>query len=268
MSEAIKLPTALRTGSVLDDVPRATVPDLPAEEEASEGGPSSPVGGGTDGLAGNDIAPAPADGSAPTGGAAPAGGAAGPHADHDQPSLVDLESRWQETADSEAWQPPAARRRRRRVRAGAVVVLVGLLAVIGYGAWRINGDDQLAAARSSALAAGKADATLISTYSYQDFAAYSKRIVATSTKQFSANYTKDAGSLGTILAQYKAGSKGTVLTAGLEPGATTSRATVDVFLNETVTNSKDSGPQSERARMVVTLVRHGGHWIIANAIVE
>lgn len=180
---------------------------------------------------------------------------------------ADLESRWRDSATSRSWQPPGQRQHRRRVRAVAGLVAVVFLAAVVYGAYRLYNDEQLASARSSALSAGKADAALISTYSYKNFPSYSKKIVANSTKQFADNYTKDAGSLGTILTQYQAASKGDVIGAGLGSGTTTSKATVYVFLNETVSNSKNPS-QSERARMVVSLVRHGGRWIISNAVVE
>lgn len=146
---------------------------------------------------------------------------------------------------------------------GVMVALVALLVLAGL---RIRHDDQLASARRSALAAATADAKLIATYSYASFDAYAAALKARSTATFASNFAKDSSSLGSVLKQYKAGSKGSTSGAGVG-SVTTSKATVYVFLNETVSNVSNPS-NTERARMVVSLVRNDGRWLIANAVVQ
>lgn len=180
------------------------------------------------------------------------------------PLAADLELRWEESADSERWPRPAGRSK--LLTGLALAVIAALAALVVVGALRIHHDDQLASARSSALAAGSRDAAAIATYSYSSFAAYAGRIESISTPKFAANFKNDSSSLRSVLSQYKAGSTGTVSGAGVGQVSAT-KATVYVFLNEKVSNSKQPGA-TERARMVVTLVRQGGRWLIANAVVE
>lgn len=181
------------------------------------------------------------------------------------PPADDLQTRWEQAGDAGRWVP-VHRRRRRAARIVTAAVIAALAAAVVVEGLQVRHDDALSSARQSALRAAKSDAALIATYSYSSFGAYSERIKAVATPAFFKNFKTDSASLSSVLAQYKAGSTGTVVGAGI--GAFSSaKATVYVFLNEAVTNSKDPA-STQRARMVIDLTRHGSGWQLANATVQ
>lgn len=140
--------------------------------------------------------------------------------------------------------------------AGLVVALVSLHAADGK-----------ASTRASALAAAKAYAVDLSSYRYQDLTTDFDRVLDHATPSFKKSYTNSSGGLDTILERYKASATGKVLAAGVS-SATSSHAVVLVFVNQTVTNSQDKKPTTDESRIVMTLVRHGGRWLIDKVTLE
>jgi Mce-associated membrane protein len=93
-----------------------------------------------------------------------------------------------------------------------------------------------------------------------DFAAAEKLM----TPSFKADYTsKTAHEVTAPAKKFHAVSVATVEAAGVG-SISSSRATVLVFLDQTVRNSQLSAPRLDRSRVQVSLVRSGGKWLINN----
>ncbi|MGH9094723.1 MAG: hypothetical protein ACRDXE_06130, partial [Acidimicrobiales bacterium] len=164
--------------------------------------------------------------------------------------------------------PPGEGARRRRwptpIAAAVGLVIVVLVVAVIYSGLRIHHDDQVSAARSSALATATADGRLIGTFHYQHLDADLAAVEARSTPAFAKQYKTARSALTKVLEQYKANSDGTVVGAGVQ-SASTSHAVVLVFVNQGVTNSAiGSKPRNEASRLRLTLDRVHGKWLLSN----
>jgi Mce-associated membrane protein len=144
----------------------------------------------------------------------------------------------------------------------AVLVVIGLAAGLVVTVTRLHHADAVSSARASALAAAERYATDLTTYDYRhldtDFAA----VLDHGSPSFKKSFTASSNALRSFLIKYDATSKASVLAAGVT-SASTSRAVVLVFLNQTVTNTvQKGGPTSDQSRLAMTLVRQGGQWVI------
>lgn len=148
----------------------------------------------------------------------------------------------------------------------AIVTLV--IAVLAAGVivsqWQLSDQRDLASARDSATAAARAYAVDVASYDYRhltkDFAAVENE----STPAFRKTFVQSSASLAKVLGQYKAVAKGTVVASGVT-SATTSKAVVVLFVNQTVTNTaQTSGSTPDNSRIQMTLVRPGSKWLISD----
>lgn len=175
-----------------------------------------------------------------------------------------------EEADGGAVSSPRAQRwsgrGRRPTRTATIITVVIVLLVAGlvYTGLRLRHDDQVASARSSALAAATTDAKLLGTFHYQTVAADLAAVEGRSTPAFAKQYQTARSALTKVLAQYKANSVGSVVAVGLA-SASTNKAVALVFVNQAVTNSTTgTAPKNEPSRIKLTLVRTGGKWLLSD----
>ena len=91
----------------------------------------------------------------------------------------------------------------------------------------------------------------------QDFG----KVLAESTPAFKQDFTQSSEVLKTALTRYDASASANVVAAGLV-SATTSRAVVLVFLNQTVYNTLQKSKPTTESRVEITLLRSGGRWLI------
>jgi Mce-associated membrane protein len=126
---------------------------------------------------------------------------------------------------------------------------------------RINGQNAVDSARSSALAAARTYSVELAGYDYrhldQDFGV----VLAHSTASFRASFTQSSDALKATLVKYHATAQATVVAAGLVK-ATASSAEALVFLDQTVTNSTQKQPTTDRTEVEINLVLSGRSWLI------
>jgi Mce-associated membrane protein len=155
-----------------------------------------------------------------------------------------------------------ARSRRLSVREIAGLVVIAALAVaLVVTLAQSNGDNGDSGARGSAVAAARSYATDVSTYSYLHLHRDFGRVEAESTPSFRRTFSLSSGSLAKVLVQYKAVATSTVLSAGVVSIDST-RAVVMLFVNQTVHNTAQQGPTTDDSRILVTLRRGNGRWML------
>lgn len=144
--------------------------------------------------------------------------------------------------------------------AGAVAT-IGLLIALILTMLQLNDANALDSARSSALTAAQTYATQIAGYDYRhlddDFAA----VLANSTPSFKESFTKSSNALKSTLIKYKATAVAKVVSAGVV-SATTGQVVVLVFLDQTVNNTNQKAPTTDRSQIEMTLVSSSGRWLI------
>jgi Mce-associated membrane protein len=145
----------------------------------------------------------------------------------------------------------------------AVAVAVVLAVVVTGLSHRTGGQGSSAAAAAAEKAATTGAQTALS-YDYRhlstDFAGAEKLM----TSSFKVNYSHEtAANVQGPAVKYHAVSVATVEGAGVA-SMSSSRATVLVFVDQTVRNTQLSAPRLDRSRVQVSLVRSGGKWLINN----
>jgi Mce-associated membrane protein len=144
--------------------------------------------------------------------------------------------------------------------AGLVVVLV-----IGYFSWQHQRD--LSTARAGALKAAKSFAVDFGAYDYRSLDADFKKVTEGMTATFAKDYTNTSSKLKPTLVQYK-----TRVTASIQGAGVTfagrSKATVVVFLDQTVNTSQSTVPRLDRNRLQMQLERHNGKWLVAKLLAK
>lgn len=147
----------------------------------------------------------------------------------------------------------------------AVVVLVAALAVtvplLAHETSQDNARGAVERARVNALAAARSYAVDFGSYDYrhldQDFA----KVVTHLTPSFAKSYTTTADGLKPTIIGYQAKSVATVQGAAVE-SATSTKVTVLIFLDQTVSSSKSSTPVVDRNRLRMQLQLQKGKWLI------
>lgn len=176
-----------------------------------------------------------------------------------------------QTEQAEASPAPAEavhRRARGRARPGllvpslalAVVVLLVLTTVFGL---KVRSDNKQDDARAAAVAAATAYAVDLTTYDHARLEADFAKVLDNSTGTFKSEYTAASASLRELIAKFKATATGKVLdTAVLS--SNTDRATILLFVDQTVSNNNSKTPRVDRSRMKMVLEKQGGRWLISS----
>ena len=154
-----------------------------------------------------------------------------------------------------------------------VVFVVCLLVLSGAAtAWlRISDLQQrVDALEAQALAAEEARQAAIvlaidlATYDYRDLGGNFRHVAERATPHFAGQLRQLNEELGQELQQTRAVATATVRSAGVVRASTT-KAVVAVFVDQTVTNTKTPSPRTERSRMELTLVKQGEVWRLDQA---
>jgi Mce-associated membrane protein len=155
----------------------------------------------------------------------------------------------------------SARRRFLVIEAVSFVVIVGLAVALIISQVQLANQNSLNAYRASAVAAAKAYAHDVASYSYLHLHRDFGRVESESTPSFRRDFIRSSGSLSKVLVQYKATASAKVLEAGVS-SISSNKAVVLVFVNQSVANSTQQGASTDDSRIKVTLVRDGGRWLL------
>ncbi|MCU4187489.1 hypothetical protein K6U06_24240 [Acidiferrimicrobium sp. IK] len=162
-------------------------------------------------------------------------------------------------------RPPLRRPRLRSVVVCAVVVT--LAAATGVLGWKDYRSSQLDQARKTATRAASSAAVTMADYSYSDLPKNFKAVEAASTPAFASQFAKSSAALEPILTKYKASSTAKLIASGVS-NATENRVVVLVYLDQTVRNSTTKSPTTERNRLVLTMLRRHGRWLVDQLSLE
>jgi Mce-associated membrane protein len=144
---------------------------------------------------------------------------------------------------------------------GLAIALVVAVVFLTLTQLSLNNQNSLNSARSSALASAKTYAVDLASYNYKSLDQDFGKVLAESTPTFKQNFTQSSEALKTAIVKYDASATANVVGAGLV-SATTSRAVVLVFLNQTVDNTLQKNKPTTESRVEITLLRSGGRWLI------
>lgn len=168
-------------------------------------------------------------------------------------------------AEAAAAAQDAGPRRRPTGLIVAVTVLAVLatalatLLTVGFISWKHQRD--LQSARSDVLESARRFAVQFGTYDYQKLDQQFAAVATHLTPDFRANYLKSSRGLKATIVQYKGKSVASVAGIGVT-SAGESKASVVVFLDQTVTNTQSTVPTVDRNRLLIQLERHHGEWQI------
>lgn len=168
------------------------------------------------------------------------------------------------SAPVEEAAPAPTRAGRRRVNpfaAVTAVIVAGLVAALIVTQVQLGDRDSLNGDRTSAIAAARIFAADVSTYDYRHLQRDFGKVENESTSSFRHTFVSSSKGLSTLLGQYHAVAKATVLDAGLV-SITPSTAVVILFVNQSISNTAQKGPSTTDSRIKVSMVRSGGRWLL------
>jgi Mce-associated membrane protein len=162
---------------------------------------------------------------------------------------------------------PAAPTSRLPVVLAAVLlgVLVAVAVVLGIRDHRHHAStSSLAATEPAAMAAARQEAVALTTIGYKTAASDLDRVLAGATGQLRTQFSKERSQLPTTLAQTKSVSRGTVLSSALS-SIDGDKAQVLVAADAQVSGT-DTGSTGvlKHYRMVMTLQRLDGRWLVSD----
>jgi Mce-associated membrane protein len=159
-------------------------------------------------------------------------------------------------------------------RTSTLVVFVVLLFVLSGAvtAWLRISDlqERVSILEAQTLAAEEARqeamvlAADLATYDYRDLGGNFRHVAERATPHFAGQLRQLTEELGPELQQSRAVATATVRSAGVVRASTT-KAVVAVFVDQTVTNVDTPEPRIEHSRMELTLVKHGEVWRLDQA---
>ncbi|MDG3009038.1 hypothetical protein G4X40_02615 [Rhodococcus sp. D2-41] len=153
--------------------------------------------------------------------------------------------------------------RRPRVFVPAVLI-VALAATTGWFGYRYAQERHLDDLRASALTGAQQYTVDLATYDYRHVDDNPKKVLSESTPQFGEKYKDVAAKLADLLRNGQGTSTGKVDYAGVT-SVDDHRAVVVVFLDQQIKNVVAPQGRTDASRMVVTLVRDGGRWLLDGA---
>lgn len=142
------------------------------------------------------------------------------------------------------------------VLAGA---LVAALAGAGFFGWKFWQQHQLDQAREAAQRAAVSYAQVLTSVDSNNVDENFKQVLDGATGEFKDMYSKSSVELRQLLIENKATAHGVVVESAVQE-ASTNRAVVLLFVDQSVTNTKLPDPRIDRSRMKMTLEKIDGTW--------
>lgn len=142
----------------------------------------------------------------------------------------------------------------------AVALLVSLVAIAAI--WSgASGRRSSDAAESDALDAAKSSAVAMTTYDYRQLDKDFAWVDEGATASFAKQYREANKPLRGIIEKLKATATGSVSEAA---ATAESKSSVGVlmFIDQKITNTSDNKSRSDRSRVVMSMVKHRGKWLV------
>lgn len=144
----------------------------------------------------------------------------------------------------------------------AVILAVALILTM----LQVSDKNSLENARSTALSAAKTYAVEVGGYNYKQLGKDFGRVLSNSTPAWRHSYSQAANALKQTLVKYKASAVATVTTAGIV-SATTTSATVLIFLSQKVSNTEEKSATTTKTQVQMSLLWQNGKWLINNVTI-
>lgn len=142
------------------------------------------------------------------------------------------------------------------VLAGA---LVAALAGAGFFGWKFWQQQQLDQAQEAAQRAAVSYAQVLTSVDSNNVDENFQQVLDGATGEFKDMYSKSSVELRQLLIENKATAHGVVVESAVQE-ASTNRAVVLLFVDQSVTNTKLPDPRIDRSRMKMTLEKVDGRW--------
>ena len=140
------------------------------------------------------------------------------------------------------------------------VALVAALAVLGFRMYSANQEDTL---RQEALDTARDYSTIMSSFDYQNLDVNKDTIASMSTDEFAGTYRTMVDSLREVVAGGQGQASATATDVGIG-SLDDSSAKVLVFVDQQAKNLAAPEGNTQKYRMVVSLVRSGDRWLVSN----
>lgn len=140
-----------------------------------------------------------------------------------------------------------------------IALLVATLAIVlwtGRG-----GEEDDSTVRLDVLGAATSAAEDMTTYNYRRLDRDFAWVDEGGTASFKKEYAAATEQLRKVVTKLKGKAVGAVLEAAVTLDGT-DRATVLLFVDQTITNGKDSKIRTEHNRVVISMVKRGGDWLV------
>ena len=198
----------------------------------------------------------------------------------DEPVVDDVstETAEIEVGDAEASDAPEVAekgtRRRPVIRAGrlagllrprrivAVLAVAALLAGGGYAGWKLYENHAVDQAEQQAVATAKDYAVTLTSIDSGSIDQNFSEVLNGATGEFKDMYSRSSNQLKQMLVDNKATSKGVVVDAGVK-SATTDRVVVMLFVDQSITNTASPEPRVDRSRVLMTMDKVDGRWLVS-----
>ncbi|MFC8934984.1 mce associated protein mas1a [Rhodococcus sp. NPDC057135] len=169
-----------------------------------------------------------------------------------------------ETEVTEHPTPPSFFRRLKEPRNALIslfaVALATALVVLGFHMYSVNEEDTL---RQEALDTAQDYSTIMSSFDYQNLDANKDTIASMSTDEFAGTYRTMVDSLREVVAGGQGQASATATDVGIE-SLDNSSAKVLVFVDQQAKNVAAPEGNTQKYRMVVSLVRSDDRWLVSN----
>lgn len=139
------------------------------------------------------------------------------------------------------------------------LLLVASLAVSGFLGWRQWQEHQVKAAGEQAQQAAIAYAQVLTSIDSNKVDENFKQVLDGATGEFKDMYTQSSVKLRHLLIDNKATAHGVVVDSAIQ-SASTGKAVVLLFIDQTVTNTAAPDPRIDRSRIKMTMEKVDGRW--------
>lgn len=148
----------------------------------------------------------------------------------------------------------------------SVALAVALIALVLLW-WRWHDDVALADASREATVVAEQRAVQITTYSAETLDTDFGWVDDGATPEFADRYTRETESLREIFAEVGAQAEGRV-TASAATADSTDRVEVLLFVDQQIRTADGATPDTEENRVIVTMVKVDGRWLVDDVVVR
>lgn len=147
---------------------------------------------------------------------------------------------------------------------GAALLVAATVFAVTYGLADSH-HRAVSAAERAATTAARQDAVYVSSYDYRSLPQAFGRVTANATGSFKDDFAKTSKALEPTITKAKATAVGTVQDIAVQSGST-STVVLLAFVDQKLTTGASTTPQTITNRLVITMSRQHGRWLMSNVV--